>query len=586
MRTAGVLFAFVVTLAAAGQAQAAADPDVQAVLDPGEIRLGETADLAVTVSAREADEISVPDVDGLDFESAGQSSSLRVVNGVVSASTTYRLRVSPRRAGAFTIPSIEVSVGGRTGRTAPVTLTVVAGSAPRAQTAPSRSGAGTSTAGDPAFLSVTPAKRELYVGERIPVEIRACFRAGQRASIQSLPRLEGAAFTLETPDKEPVRSEVTIEGQAYVALTWEGALSAVKEGDYPFEASLDATLVVPVDRAHPRRPSLGSDPFADDFFDSAFDSFFAAREQEATLRCEPQTLHVKPLPVAGRPATFSGAVGRFRLLASASPTSVAAGEPITLTTTVEGEGNFARVTAPSFPAVPGWKSYPAKGSFAPSDSSGSSGRKTFEQPVAPLGGDVKEIPPVEFSCFDPEHAAYVTLKSDPIPVTVTGAAVPVAREPEAAPAPGAPSLQRSTGTGTHSLRPAWENGWFKTSAFALLGALVAALVVGRRRQRGPRPAPLRRVRAETDRAIAQSDARAFFAAGRAAVQERLAPLWGSLPASITLAELRQRGSSADVRAFFEAADAVAYSGRAVSQEEMRQWQARVLGEIARMEGVR
>ncbi|MFI5401662.1 MAG: BatD family protein [Planctomycetota bacterium] len=557
------------------------DPEVTAMLDPVEIRLGQDADLSVTISARQRpDPVSLPGVDGLDFENTGQSSSYRVVNGVVSGSTTFHVRVTAQRTGTFTIPAIEVTAGGRSGRSEPLDLKVVARAARRTPPASARVEAG--TAGDPAFLVVTPAKKDLYVGERIPVEIRACFRAGQQASIRSLPQLKGSAFTLETPDKEPVRAELMIEGEPYVALSWEGALSAVKEGDHPFEASLDATLVLPFDRAHPRRPRVSADPFADSFFDSAFDSIFErGREEEVTLRGEPLTFHVKPLPAEGRPEGFAGGVGSFRLGASASPTAVAAGEPITLTATVEGSGNFARVTAPSFPATPGWKAYPAKGTFEPADSSGAAGRKTFAQAVTPGGGDVKEIPPLSFSYFDPERAEYVTLRTEPIPVEVSGAAVPAVREPAvSAAAPEAPALSQS---GVRSLRPAWESGWFRYGGIGLLATAVAAFVAMRARARGPRPTSLRALRAEAMRAIAESDARAFFAAFRGALQERLAPCWGCAPGSITLAELRRRGAEAEMQAFFETADAVAYSGLAASQEEMEHWQRRLLAAIENME---
>ncbi len=150
-------------------------------------------------------------------------------------------------------------------------------------------------------------------------------------------------------------------------------------------------------------------------------------------------------------------------------------------------------------------------------------------------------------------------------------------------APEAPSLSRS---GVQSLRPAWESGWFRYGGIALLAVLAATFVAMRVRARGPRPTSLRALRAAVERAIAQSDAPAFFAACRAAAQERLAPRWGCAPGSITLAEMRQRGAPAELQAFFETADAVAYSGRAVSQEEMEHWQRRLVAALESMKVTR
>lgn len=142
------------------------------------------------------------------------------------------------------------------------------------------------------------------------------------------------------------------------------------------------------------------------------------------------------------------------------------------------------------------------------------------------------------------------------------------------------------GPGTRSLGPAWQGSWFHYGGLGLVAALVAALLVIRRLERGPRPPSLRVLRAETDRAIAQSDDAAFFAACRAAVQARLSGRWGCAPGSITLAEMRERRVGATLQAFFDVADAVAYSGRQVFQEEMRRWQELVLAEIVRMDNER
>jgi len=63
------------------------------------------------------------------------------------------------------------------------------------------------------------------------------------------------------------------------------------------------------------------------------------------------------------------------------------------------------------------------------------------------------------------------------------------------------------------------------------------------------------------------------------VQERIGEPWGLEPRSITLVEMRQRGAAAELCAFFDVADAVAYSGRTMSQDEMRGWQERVLARL-------
>src|SRR5262249_40120157 len=77
---------------------------------------------------------------------------------------------------------------------------------------------------------------------------------------------------------------------------------------------------------------------------------FGAR-RPITVQSEPLHLEVLPLPDAGKPADFSGAVGTFDLHVSASPRELKAGDPVTITTTVEGDGNLAAITPPLLPAA-------------------------------------------------------------------------------------------------------------------------------------------------------------------------------------------------------------------------------------------
>ena len=137
------------------------------------------------------------------------------------------------------------------------------------------------------------------------------------------------------------------------------------------------------------------------------------------------------------------------------------------------------------------------------------------------------------------------------------------------------------GSGTLAL--ALDLRWVAPGALVVVAALLLALLVLRRLERGPGPPSVRALRRETDRAIAECDDAAFFVACRAAVQARLAERWGCAPGSITLVEMRDRGVVPELQAFFEVADAVAYSGRLVFPEEMRRWQELVLVGIARLE---
>ena len=61
----------------------------------------------------------------------------------------------------------------------------------------------------------------------------------------------------------------------------------------------------------------------------------------------PLTIDIRPLPTAGQPASFSGAIGRFHLEVEAHPTFLRVGDPLSMTLTVRGEGLLETVRPPA-----------------------------------------------------------------------------------------------------------------------------------------------------------------------------------------------------------------------------------------------
>jgi hypothetical protein len=85
----------------------------------------------------------------------------------------------------------------------------------------------------------------------------------------------------------------------------------------------------------------------------------------------------------------------------------------------------------------GWHKYPPSSKFKQDDEVGLSGTKTFESVLSP--NEKKEtLPVLAFSYFDPAKEHYVTLRSEPIAITVQGGAAAsqsVAASQSGSPAP-------------------------------------------------------------------------------------------------------------------------------------------------------
>src|SRR5207248_11696664 len=150
------------------------------------------------------------------------------------------------------------------------------------------------------------------------------------------------------------------------------------------------------------------DPSSDPFFSDPFSQLGERREVE--INSDPVAFEVKPSP-PNAPASFSGAIGNFTMTTEAKPKSVQVGDPITVTSTISGRGNFDRVNAPALEDEHGWHKYPPSSKFKQDDEVGISGTKTFEMVLSP-NEKKQSLPLLAFSYFDPVKERYMTLHSD------------------------------------------------------------------------------------------------------------------------------------------------------------------------------
>jgi len=151
--------------------------------------------------------------------------------------------------------------------------------------------------------------------------------------------------------------------------------------------------------------------YASAFTDDVLRGRVPADRHELSVSSHPLVIEVAPLPRAGRPDGFTGAIGTFTLEASARPRELVAGESLALTLVIEGEGDLDAFGAPSLGRLSGFHVYGHV-------ESGSGEARTITYDVAPLHEGVTRVPPIGFAYFDPRAAAYRTAWSAPIPLEV------------------------------------------------------------------------------------------------------------------------------------------------------------------------
>ena len=443
-----ILCVLAVTLAA-NRFAFAASPNVTAVLGDSQPEVGQIVQLEIKVTG--ANSANVPEtisIDGLEIHQTGTSRQFEMHNFDVSSSVTYNYTILPLKAGRFKIPPQTVRVGNDSLKTPELVLNVAQGSSGGSSRPGSSSQSSQAAVGGKlAFAELVIAKKDAYVGEMIPAEIRLGLDSRAHGRLEEPPELSAQGFTTQKL-QEPRENLETIGGRTYHVYTFKTAIAAARPGTFELGPVTSKAMVV-----LPRRPSAPprtrprspfdlfnlDDPFSDPFFSDPFGSI--GERTELPIRSETVALNIKPLP-PNAPPNFSGAVGNFTMAVDAKPTTAQVGDPITVTSTITGRGNFDRMNAPALGDEHGWHKYPPSSKFKQDDDVGISGEKTFEMVLAP-NEKKSAVPPLIFAYFDPSKENYVTLRSDAVPIQVEGAAAPAPRAGAAPPA-AAPATVAAT----------------------------------------------------------------------------------------------------------------------------------------------
>jgi hypothetical protein len=538
------LFGFVLLAAASLQAAT-----LTASLDRDTITMGENTILSFAFSGGQPQEVPAPpEIPNLAIAYLGPSSQFSFINGQVSSSVTHKYTVTPRQPGDYTIPALTADVGGEKLTTQPLVLKVVKAAAP----SPDAINSGTQLA----FFKLVVPKKEFYVGESFSVELQLYLHS----RVQRLPRFEFTGFTADGFNVgkmvEGQRRQAQVGNSVYTVIPLTFPLKAIKAGPMTL-GPVTANVVVELPSANRRR-----DPF--DFFEP----FNRGEQRQFALTTDPESVQNLNPPKEGAPPNFTGAVGNYTMSFSAGPTNVAAGDPITVKIQIAGRGSLDSLSLPEQPAWHDFKTYPPTTKVETSDPLGLQGAKTFEQIVVPQNADIKALPGVSFSFFDPEQKGYRMLGQPDIALTVRPGGTVAAPTVLAAGRSGqeappsqdiVPNKQR-LGTVAHIGPPLVQQTWFLTLQGVPVLAFISAVLLRRRSENLANNPRLRRQRqvavvvrdglAQLRQLAAANKSEDFFATLFHLLQEQLGERL-DLPASaITEAvveeRLRPRGVSDEV----------------------------------------
>lgn len=488
--------------------------ELTAELDRQTVPVGETVTLSLVfdgINPSGAPNLP-PLAQNVQQAGVGESRSVTIINGAAQSKVTYNYTLVATQPGDITIPAMQVVAGGKPLTTKPLALKIVPAVSPPTPDA---------TISNLAWLRLTVPKAEVYVGESFPVELQLYV---QNAQDVQMPQLKADGFSLGQSTK-PQQTKTQVNNAVYTLVIFRMTATAMRTGDLNLSAECSLTLLIQ-DRS--RRP----DPF---------DSFFGRgmTPRPTVLKTEQQVMHVLPLPTENVPPTFNGTVGSFTMQVTAGPTNIAVGDPITVKASISGNGPIETLRLPEQPGWREFKTYAPNTKTDLGDPLGLSGTKHFEQVVIPQNHEIKALPPLEFSFFDPTRRSYQTLRGPAFPLVVR-ATVAAAAPPSLSSnvvAQNAPAqddivhIKAQLGMGTASGTPLLQQGWFLGLQAVPLLAWLSLLIARKRKESLANNPKLRRQREvaqrvreglEQLRQLADSqDSEGFFATLFRLLQEQL-----------------------------------------------------------------
>jgi len=400
-------------LAASVPAALRAQVSISAQVDRSQVALNGQITLTVDVSGPTSSlpAPQIPSLPNFSVYSSGRNQSISIVNGRISSSIDYTYVLEPRFVGKGVIPPITLSYNGRTVKTSPIDIDVLrsapAASAPP-QTAPPPSTAQTQEVpGAPDFFVTAQLdKKKVYVDEQATLTVKFYNSAALAGNPQYTPP-DLSGFMEE--DLPPIRRETAqFRGRMYDVSVIKTAIFPEHEGRLVIGP---ASVQCPV-------AGQGMDPFSPNFFNQVFNMNFGAARTK-TVSTNALKLTALPLPAAGQPRNFSGAVGHFSISDSLDKNRTQVGGALNLTVSVQGQGNLRAMGDLQMPALPDFRTYETVSSLnLDKKNDVVEGSKVYKTVLIPrVSGDLS-IPPIAFAYFDPTRGAYETLRTKSLSVSV------------------------------------------------------------------------------------------------------------------------------------------------------------------------
>ncbi|RZJ28430.1 MAG: protein BatD [Flavobacterium sp.] len=354
----------------------------------------------------DGDNFSPPSFEGFRIIAGpSQQVSQSWINGRSSFQKIYSYYLLPTQKGTLTIRQASIEINGQIYKTSPIKISVTG-----AVEQPRDPNDTQITADDVLHLVADVSKTNPYVNEPITVVYKLYF--SYNVGITNWRELDKPKYNdfwsqnIDIKQLQVEEGKFNGERYRYVVLR-KTVLYPQKSGKLEIEPlSLDIDCELPSNRRN------------------IFGQMLLVQDNKR-VSAGARTINVKPLPEAGKPADFSGAVGRFDFKAVPSKTNLKNGESLDLSVSVSGTGNLKLFNLPK-PVVPSaLEMYdPVHKENVSTPLSGMMGKISDSYTIIPQYKGKYPIKPMSFTYFDLSTGKYKTITSPEIMINVLDGPTP------------------------------------------------------------------------------------------------------------------------------------------------------------------
>ncbi|MBT8325241.1 MAG: BatD family protein [Winogradskyella sp.] len=349
---------------------------------------------------KDGDNFNPPNFDGFTVVGGPNTSvSNSWINGERTYSKTYSYFLAPKSVGSFTIKQATIEIEGEIYKTFPVKIEVT-----KAVDRPKDGNNAEFIASENIHLVAEVSKTNPYLNEAITVVYKLYVSPDTGVSNwreKDNPRYNDFwSQNIEIKGLKIENGTYKGEDYRYVVLR-KTVLYPQKTGELKIEPlSLDITVEVPTSRT------------------DIFGNRIMTRVPK-TVSAGSRTINVKPLPEAGKPADFKGAVGDYSFNVTTTKTELNATESLQALVEVSGKGNLKLFELPKLTAPSSLEVFePEHKEYVSTNLSGMRGKISDSYTIVPAYKGKYPIPSISFSYFDLKTESYKRITSDEIIIDV------------------------------------------------------------------------------------------------------------------------------------------------------------------------